>query len=88
MALMTGEPRNATIRASIDAELLELSREGFNDLFKSHPEAAAKIGEIIALRMSERRESLAAASLRDNSHGHAGWLLAKISAVFNLSPVR
>ena len=88
MALMTGEPRNATIRAHIDAELLELSREGFIELFKSHPEAAAKIGEIIALRMTERRESLAAASLRDNSHGHAGWLLAKISAVFNLTPVR
>ncbi len=89
MALMTGEPRNATIRACTDAELLELSREGFLELFQSHPEAAAKMSEIIALRMSERRESLAAASsLHENSHGHARWLLAKISAVFNLSPMR
>jgi small-conductance mechanosensitive channel/CRP-like cAMP-binding protein len=88
MALMTGELRNATVRARTDAELLELSREGFIELFKSHPATAAKMGEIIALRMSERRESLAAATLRDNSHSHAGWLLAKISAVFNLSPVR
>ncbi len=88
MALMTGEPRNATVRARSDAELLELSREGFIELFKSHPETATKMGEIIALRMSERRESLAAASLRDNVRSHAGWLLAKISAVFNLSPVR
>jgi small-conductance mechanosensitive channel/CRP-like cAMP-binding protein len=89
MALMTGEPRNSTVRACTDAELLELSREGFIELFKSHPETAARMGEIIALRMSERRESLAAASnMRDNSHSHAGWLLAKISAVFNLSPVR
>ena len=87
MALMTGERRNATVRACTDAELLELSREGFVELFKSHPETAAEMGEIIALRMSERRESLAAASLRDNSHSHAGWLLAKISAVFNLSSV-
>ena len=89
MALMTGEPRNATIRACTDAELLELSREGFIELFKSHPETATMMGEIIALRMSERRESLAAANnLRDNSRGHAGWLLAKISAVFNLSPMQ
>jgi trk system potassium uptake protein len=89
MALMTGEPRNSTVRASTDAELLELSREGFIELFKSHPETAARMGEIIALRMSERRESLAAANnLRDNSHSHAGWLLAKISSVFNLSPVQ
>jgi small-conductance mechanosensitive channel/CRP-like cAMP-binding protein len=88
MALMTGEPRNATIRARTDAELLELSREGFIELFKSHPASATKIGEIIALRMSERRESLAAASLRDNSRSHAGWLVEKISAVFNLSSAR
>ena len=88
MALMTGEPRTATIRARTDAELLELSREGFIELFKSHPETAARMGEIIALRMSERRDTLAAASLRDNSRSHAGWLKARISSVFNLSPVR
>jgi small-conductance mechanosensitive channel/CRP-like cAMP-binding protein len=88
MALMTGEPRNATVRARTDAELLELSREGFTELFKSHPASATKMGEIIAFRMSERREFLEAATLRDNSRGHAGWLLEKIAAVFNLSPVR
>ena len=88
MALMTGEPRSATVRARADAELIELSREGFIELFRAHPETVSQIGEIIALRMSERRESLAAASLRDHSRSHAGWLLAKISAVFNLSPVR
>jgi small-conductance mechanosensitive channel/CRP-like cAMP-binding protein len=88
MALMTGEPRNSTIRACTDAELLELSREGFTELFKSHPETATRMGEIIALRMSERQELLAAANLRDNSRRHVGWLLEKISAVFNLSPAR
>jgi small-conductance mechanosensitive channel/CRP-like cAMP-binding protein len=89
MALMTGEPRTATIRAHTDAELLELSREGFLELFKSHPEAAARMSEIIASRMSETRGLLAAAnSMPENSHSHARWLLAKISAVFNLSPMR
>jgi small-conductance mechanosensitive channel/CRP-like cAMP-binding protein len=88
MALMTGEPRNSTIRAHSDAELLELNREGFAELFNSHPETAAIMGEIIALRMSERGELLAAAHLRDNSPRHARWLLAKISSVFNLSPRR
>lgn len=88
MALMTGEPRNATIRACTDAELLELSREGFVELFRTHPSSATTMSEIIAFRMSERRESLAAASLRDSSRSHAGWLLDKITAVFNLSPQR
>jgi small-conductance mechanosensitive channel len=88
MALMTGEPRTATVRARSDAELLELTREGFAELFKSHPETAAKMGEIIALRMSERGELLAAAHLRDHSPSHARWLLAKISSVFNISAER
>jgi small-conductance mechanosensitive channel len=89
MALMTGEPRTATIRARTDAELLELSREGFLELFKSHPEAATKMSEIIALRMSETRGLVAAANnLPEHPLSHARWLLAKISAVFNLSPMR
>jgi small-conductance mechanosensitive channel/CRP-like cAMP-binding protein len=88
MALMTGEPRTATIRARTDAELLELSREGFIELFKSHPEAATRMGEIIAFRMTETRGTLAAASLHENSHGHARWLLEKIASVFNLSHIR
>jgi hypothetical protein len=46
------------------------------------------MGETIALRMSERRELLAAAPHDDHSRTHAKWLLAKISAVFNLSLAR
>jgi hypothetical protein len=62
MALMTGGPRNATVRARTEAELLEVSREGSVELFKSHPEIAGKIRRMIELRMSERRESLVAGS--------------------------
>jgi CRP-like cAMP-binding protein len=86
IALMTGEPRNATIRARNDTELLELSRRGFSELFKSHPEAATKIGEVISLRMSERTELLAAALHNDGKRTHAHWLLAKMRSVFNLAP--
>jgi CRP-like cAMP-binding protein len=48
MALLTGKPRSATVRAQSDAELFGLSRSGFIELFKSRPEAA-KIKEMIAL---------------------------------------
>jgi Mechanosensitive ion channel/Cyclic nucleotide-binding domain len=88
MALMTGERRNSTIRAMTDAELLEVSRDGFVELFKSHPDLAEKMGEVIAFRMSERRELLAATPQEDHSRNHAKWLLGKISAVFNLAPAR
>jgi CRP-like cAMP-binding protein len=85
MALMTGEPRNATIRAQCDAELLELSRDGFTELFKLHPDTAAKMSEVIALRMTERRELLAATQESNGNLTPVGWLLAKMRSVFNLA---
>ncbi len=38
MALLTGEPRSATVRAVRDTELLALSKEGFNRLTATHPD--------------------------------------------------
>jgi small-conductance mechanosensitive channel/CRP-like cAMP-binding protein len=56
--MMTGEPRNATIRAQTDVEVLELNRESFAELFKKHPEAVEQISEVIANRASERAKLL------------------------------
>src|SRR5216684_1704800 len=88
MALMTGEPRTATIRARTDAELLELSRDGFTELFKAHPETASQIGEVIALRNTERRELLASAPHGDGVYSRSTWLLAKMRSVFDLAGLR
>src|SRR5260370_988442 len=88
MALMTGEPRTATIRARTDSELLELSRDGFTELFKSHPETASQIGEVIALRNTERRALLASAPHGDGVYSRSSWLLAKIRSVFDLAGLR
>jgi small-conductance mechanosensitive channel/CRP-like cAMP-binding protein len=88
IALMTGEPRNATIRARTDAELLELNRDGFTELFKAHPETAAQMSEIISLRMTETRELLAAAPHGDGARTRANWLVAKMRSVFNLASLR
>ncbi len=85
MALMTGEKRTATIRARSDVELLELNRDTFGELFKNHPETAAQMGEVIAFRMTERREMLAAAPHDDGEHNRAHWLLNKMRLVFNMT---
>lgn len=84
MALMTGEPRNATVRAVSDVEVLRMDRDGFTHLFKAHPEAVAEIGDVIAARLSERREMLAAVSGADGQRGRRSWLLAKMREVFDL----
>jgi CRP-like cAMP-binding protein len=50
IALLKGEPRNATVRAGTDVEVLEVNREGFAHLFKARPESAPAIAKIAALR--------------------------------------
>jgi hypothetical protein len=50
IALITGKPRSATVRAQTDAELLRISRKAFIQLIRSDPRAAAKMREIVSLR--------------------------------------
>lgn len=83
ISLMTGEPRNATIRARSDVEVLEINRSGFTLLFKAHPEVAEQVGEIIATRMSETRERVAAAQTTSSDGGSRHRLLAKMRAIFD-----
>lgn len=84
-ALMTGEPRNATIRAHTDVEVLEMTREGFTALFKAHPEAATRMSEIIAARMSERLGLLDSVHAADGgARARSNWLLAKMRSIFDL----
>ncbi|MGD0291802.1 MAG: hypothetical protein ABSC63_19455 [Candidatus Binataceae bacterium] len=46
------------------------------------------MGGVIALRMTERRDLLVAASNGQGERNRAQWLLSKIRAVFNMSPPR
>ena len=78
-----------TIRAPTDVELLELNRDAFGELFKNHPETAAQMGEVIAIRLTERAELLIAASRDDGAHNRVNWLPeCTMRAVFNLSAPR
>jgi CRP-like cAMP-binding protein len=40
MAVLTGEPRSATVTASRDTTLVAIGREAFGELFEKAPEAA------------------------------------------------
>ncbi|MFZ2063808.1 MAG: mechanosensitive ion channel family protein [Candidatus Binatus sp.] len=83
MALMTGEPRNASVRAITDLEVIEMDREGFTRLFKEHPDAAASIGDIIAARNRDRLEKLSSGDTMDGKGGPHRWLLAKMRELFD-----
>src|SRR5271168_2048455 len=83
MALMTGEPRNASVRAITDLEVIEMDREGLTRLFKEHPDAAASIGDIIAARERDRLEKLSSGDTMDGKGGTHRWLLAKMHVLFD-----
>lgn len=51
MALLTGEPRFATVRAIRDSELVSLKREDFDRLSKTWPETMLQVTRIIVQRL-------------------------------------
>ena len=85
MALMTGEPRTASVRAITDLEVIEMDREGFTRLFKEHPEAAASIVDIVAARNKDRLEKLSSGDTLDGKGGPHRWLLNKVRELFDIA---
>jgi small-conductance mechanosensitive channel/CRP-like cAMP-binding protein len=82
-SLMTGEPRNATIRALDDVEVLEMNRDGFTRLFKERPDAASAISEIIAVRVSENLAARKAGADDESKAGRRARLLSKMREIFD-----
>jgi small-conductance mechanosensitive channel len=83
ISLMTGAPRNATIRALDDVEVLEMNRDGFTRLFKERPDAARAMSEIIAARISENQAVRAMGAPGDGKSGRSVWLLNKMREIFD-----
>lgn len=57
-SLLTGEPRNATIRAETDTLVLEVCKEELSSLIESNPDLAEQLGELLAERENKRAQAL------------------------------
>jgi small-conductance mechanosensitive channel/CRP-like cAMP-binding protein len=53
MALMTGQPREATVIAETEVECLRVDRKDFESIIKNRPEIAGEVSEILAKRRVE-----------------------------------
>jgi len=53
MALLLGERRSATARVVIDADLLVLHREDFDELLQLHPQIALKMSQELGRRLTQ-----------------------------------
>jgi NTE family protein/lysophospholipid hydrolase len=59
IALLTGEPRSATVVAVRDSELVHVSRQAFDEIVAKYPQVMQTIARIVVqrLRAKERQES-------------------------------
>lgn len=60
MSLLTGEPRNATVRAVGDAELIELPLDAFKRFVLANPTVIEDVGVVVAERRAELEQRRAA----------------------------
>ncbi|MEP2775691.1 MAG: mechanosensitive ion channel family protein [Luteolibacter sp.] len=61
MSLVTGETRNATVRAVSDVMVLEIRKDDLSPLISERPELAESIGEVLESRKKSREEGLSRA---------------------------
>jgi ATP-binding cassette subfamily B protein len=63
MALLAGEPRNATVRATEPTELYSLSREDLTHLIQAEPTVGTALSETLALRRAALQAAITPAAV-------------------------
>ena len=79
MALMTGQPREATVIAESDVDCLRVDRNDLAGIIKNRPEIAAEISEVLA----KRRVELAAVREGLDSDAKSRRLSSERSRIFH-----
>lgn len=86
MALLTGEPRSASVFAEGDVEAFILRKEAFREVLLEHPEVAEQISEVIARRKQALEETSAEmASQKTSTLTVQQTFLTRIQRFFGLS---
>jgi small-conductance mechanosensitive channel/CRP-like cAMP-binding protein len=84
MSLLTGEPRAATVCATVDAVLFEVDRPTFAQLFIANPDLAKQLSSLLADRRSQLR-AVADASGGAEEDPEAGRILNRLKQIFGLT---
>lgn len=56
-SLLTGEPRNATVRAETDTLVLEIRKKDISPLIEANPALAVRLAELLERRQTERMQA-------------------------------
>ncbi len=85
MALVTGEPRTATVRAIAVCELLVIHHESLRGVLETNLEFVARISEVLASRQAQLQQAHAAVKTEEHTR-HSGFWMNKILDFFSLGP--
>ena len=89
MSLLTGVPRQATVKALEDSECYRLDRIAFGDILRARPEIAQHLSEVLARRKVELdavRQDLDAAAQSRMLERHQQSIFENIYKMFGLRP--
>ena len=53
MSLLTGAPRNATVRTTVDSDVVEITADEFKEFVLANPAAVEQMGAAVAQRQAE-----------------------------------
>lgn len=84
MSLLLGEPRNATIRAVQECELLVVDKPAMAAVFERTPDLTARVSELVERRRAERQWHLERAA-EESVPATASNLLGRIRNYFGIS---
>ena len=59
MSLMTGAPRVATVTATEETRVMEVSKDSFRHVLEARPELVDELGRALHVRMAERAQAVA-----------------------------
>jgi CRP-like cAMP-binding protein len=86
MAMITGERRNATVRATGECTLLVVSHAAFEQIVRTHPRLVEDLGQVLARRQASllAHSSAADAEAARAAPGPPTQLLDRIRRFFSL----
>ncbi len=87
MALVTGEKRKATVKATVDCELLVIDHDAFKHVLEEKPEVVEALSRVLAERQLQLDEHAARASNEDRTsmvERESSQLLGRIKRFFSL----
>lgn len=83
MALLTGEPRSATVRARTEASLYRIDKEAFGEVLAANPRLLTDISRLMEARREKNQDAVdRARDARKTGEIPAGSLLSRISRFF------